>query len=311
MSRRHTLGAVRAGTLKGANPAPRGRRRPFRVPCQAAPRPPQRTARPAGERPSRAPSCAGLPISCSSARTSAVACPSGPPQPHRPGGDTEPGPVRPAGREAARVQTAMGAEGRVAGSGKGVEDIELLRANSTGGDAAAPCPGQSESSHLSKTKGRRTSAMTPLTRSTLLAVLWLCCEPKMRDAPGVSRRLVQKALAKRVSRSETGTLGSLTSRTQRGAPRTRTRRQMANAGPMRAAASATTAFMVRIRQTWFSGGQCAPAWSQFGGMASKRAVGSSMKWRLMIVSARGLGVGRNSCWPARRPAGSLAARLRP
>ena len=49
--------------------------------------------------------------------------------------------------------------------------------------------------------------MTPLTRSTLLVVLWWCGEPKMREAPSAECSAVQKALVKRVSRSETSTLG--------------------------------------------------------------------------------------------------------
>ena len=54
--------------------------------------------------------------------------------------------------------------------------------------------------------------MTQLTRSTLLVVLWWCGEPKINDAPSASWRPVQKALVKRVSRSETRTSGSPTSR---------------------------------------------------------------------------------------------------
>ena len=52
----------------------------------------------------------------------------------------------------------------------------------------------------------------PLTRSTLLVVLWWCGEPKINDAPSALWRPVQKALVKRVSRSETSTSGSPTSR---------------------------------------------------------------------------------------------------
>ena len=47
-------------------------------------------------------------------------------------------------------------------------------------------------SHHSPPKERRTSATTPLTRSTLLVVLWWCGEPKLSDAPSARpQRLVQ------------------------------------------------------------------------------------------------------------------------
>ena len=72
------------------------------------------------------------------------------------------------------------------------------------------------SSHWPLAKERRTSAMTPLTRSTFLVVL-RCCggKPRIRDAPCASCRPVQKALVKRVAQSETCTSGRPTSRNTR------------------------------------------------------------------------------------------------
>ena len=47
--------------------------------------------------------------------------------------------------------------------------------------------------------------MKPSMLSTLLVVLLWCGEPKMSYAPSASCKQVQKALVKRVSRSDTGT----------------------------------------------------------------------------------------------------------
>ena len=65
------------------------------------------------------------------------------------------------------------------------EDAESLMANSTSGTRSG------QSSHRSPAKERRTSAMTLLTRSTLLVVLWWCWEPKSPEDERRPERLVQ------------------------------------------------------------------------------------------------------------------------
>jgi hypothetical protein len=56
-------------------------------------------------------------------------------------------------------------------------EAESLMANSTSGmsDGQLSC--------RSETKERRTSAMTPLTRSVRALVLWWCGDPKMSEVP--------------------------------------------------------------------------------------------------------------------------------
>ena len=61
-------------------------------------------------------------------------------------------------------------------------EAESLIANSSSGTRAG------QSSARSPAKERKTSAMTPLTRSTLLVVLRWCGEPKMGDAPTAACR---------------------------------------------------------------------------------------------------------------------------
>ena len=111
------------------------------TPYPAAPRPPQGTARPAGRR--RAPPYAGP-----AAPTRAPALP----------------PSRSRG-----VLAAVSVEGRVAGRGLRC-DTESLIVNSSSGTRAG------QSSARSPAKERRTSTMTPLTRSTLELMPITCCD---------------------------------------------------------------------------------------------------------------------------------------
>ena len=61
-----------------------------------------------------------------------------------------------------------------------------LMANSTRGIRSG------QLSCRSLTKARSTSSMTPLTRSTLLVVLWWCCDPKIRVEPSARWREVHE-----------------------------------------------------------------------------------------------------------------------
>jgi hypothetical protein len=76
------------------------------------------------------------------------------------------------GEGATRVLTAVGVERRVTWSRWSTESLIANSASGTNSD---------QSSARSPTKACRTSAMTPLTHSTLLVVLWWCCEPNMAE----------------------------------------------------------------------------------------------------------------------------------
>ena len=67
-------------------------------------------------------------------------------------------------------------------------------------------------SYLSLTKVRRTSAMTLLTRSTLLVVLWCSSDPKMRVEPNARCRDVQNSAKNQQSQLDTMVSGRPTSR---------------------------------------------------------------------------------------------------
>ena len=146
------------------------------VPCRAAPRPPWRTARPAVGR--RAPQ---LYCSCSSAGSSAAdpvgAAGSGASGGARGDGDAGPG-------QCSRADSWTPGVRRIV-DGHLHQRRDLV-----------PCyKGQSSHPSRSPAEERRPSAITPLTRPTLLVVMWRRWEPKTSEAPRASFRQVHKAPA--------------------------------------------------------------------------------------------------------------------
>jgi len=138
-----------------------------------------------------------------------------------------------------------------------------LMANSTRGIRSG------QLSCRSLTKARSTSSMTPLTRSTLLVVLWWCGDPKIRVEPSARWRDVHRSAVNRTSRSETMVSGSPTDR-------------KTDAIKFRAAVSAVAVLNVgtsHTRPVSRSMCTCRKSWPE-------RARGSSMKSNEMVPPRR-------------------------
>ena len=122
---------------------------------------------------------------------------------------------------------AISVEGRVAGAERGLRPnvAESLMANSTIGTDSAVIQHQVRPV-IAPVAGKGVQdigddAVDALDLAGCVVVLLQCCGPKISDAPSASCRLVQKALVKRMLRSETSTLARLWAGPRRRIPRIR------------------------------------------------------------------------------------------